>query len=150
VSAPPPPPPLFHVLGKVSGVLRPGTTTLVLAPPGHGKSALMKALTQLLPKGELRGSVTYSGLSAADAKKAGIHLGSLAQYVQQVDECVARGRGARVDRSLTPHPPSSCAGTCRSSRCARRSSLCLPTAPWTPACTASPRSRARTRRACRT
>jgi ABC-type protease/lipase transport system fused ATPase/permease subunit len=74
----------FTVLGGVSGVLRPGTLTLLIAPPGHGKSALMKALTQLLPPKELSGTVTYSGVSAQEAPGMGIHIGSLAQYVQQV------------------------------------------------------------------
>ena len=74
----------FKVLENVSGVLRPGTLTLLIAPPGHGKSAFMKALTGLLPHKALSGKITYSGMSAEDAKKNGIHIGSLAQYVQQV------------------------------------------------------------------
>ena len=74
----------FTVLGGVSGVLRPGTLTLLIAPPGHGKSALMKGLTGLLSQKDLTGTVTYSGVSAQEAPKKGIHIGSLAQYVQQV------------------------------------------------------------------
>ena len=80
----------FTILDDVSGVLRPGTLTLLLAPPGHGKSALLKALTQMLPAKELQGEVLYSGLSPAAAPAAGVHLGSLCQYVNQVDEHLAQ------------------------------------------------------------
>ena len=76
----------FAILDDVSGVIKPGTLTLLLAPPGHGKSAFLKALTQMLPAGELKGSITYSGVSAAEAPAKGVYLGSLCQYVNQVDE----------------------------------------------------------------
>ena len=75
---------LFPILSGVSGVLRPGTLTLLLAPPGHGKSSLMKALTQQLHGADLKGAITYSG--APSSGMPGVHLGSLCQYVQQVDE----------------------------------------------------------------
>ena len=83
---------LFPVLAGASGVLRPGTLTLLLAPPGHGKSSLMKALTGQLHGAELKGTITYSGLSAAAARAQSppVHLGSLAQYVGQVDEHLAQ------------------------------------------------------------
>ncbi len=80
---------MFPVLDGASGVLRPGTLTLLLAPPGHGKSSLMKALTQQLFGADLKGSITYSGVAPADLLARGaapIHLGSLCQYVGQVDE----------------------------------------------------------------
>ena len=76
----------FVILDDVSGVIRPGTLTLVLAPPGHGKSAFLKALTQALPKGEVKGEITYSGVTAAEAPARGVYLGALCQYVNQVDE----------------------------------------------------------------
>ena len=65
----------FLILDDVSGVIRPGTLTLVLAPPGHGKSAFLKALTQALPKGELKGEITYSGVTAADTGQGGELMG---------------------------------------------------------------------------
>ena len=52
---------VFHVLNNVSGHLRPGTTTLLLAPPGHGKSALLKALSGRIPTNKLAGHVWYGG-----------------------------------------------------------------------------------------
>jgi len=76
----------FLILDEVSGVIKPGTMTLILAPPGHGKSAFLKALTQMLPQKELKGKITYSGISAEESSKAGVYLGSLCQYVNQIDE----------------------------------------------------------------
>jgi ABC-type multidrug transport system ATPase subunit/ABC-type multidrug transport system permease subunit len=76
----------FLILDEVSGVIKPGTMTLILAPPGHGKSSFLKALTQMLPQKELKGSITYSGISAEQSEKAGVYLGSLCQYVNQIDE----------------------------------------------------------------
>ena len=79
----------ISVLRGVSGVIKPGTMTLLLAPPGHGKSAYLKMLAQLLPitsATTYRGDVTYSGLTAKAAAASGIHLGQLVQYVSQLDE----------------------------------------------------------------
>lgn len=76
----------FVILDDVSGVLRPGTLTLLLAPPGHGKSALLKTLAGVNAAKELKGRVTYSGLTATEARAGRIHVGSLSQYVNQVDE----------------------------------------------------------------
>lgn len=88
--------PRLRVLNGVSGTLRPGRTALLLAPPGHGKSSLLKALTQRLvcrktvpsplPPGAvpeadtLYGRVAYSGLSAEEAA-AGVASGSDASGV---------------------------------------------------------------------
>ena len=80
------PPTELKVLERVSGVIKPGTLSLVIAPPGHSKSAYLKMLTQLLPARDVRGTVTYSGVSQADAAAAGVHLGQIAQYVSQLDE----------------------------------------------------------------
>ena len=77
---------LLPVLAGCSGVLRPGTLTLLIAPPGHGKSSFLKALTNNLPPGALKGRVEYSGLTPAELPGVGARLGSLAQYVGQVDE----------------------------------------------------------------
>eukprot|EP00897_Mesotaenium_endlicherianum_P001115 jgi/Mesen1/11003/ME000098S10398 len=52
----------FPILHSVSGVLKPGRMTLLLGPPGAGKSTLMKYLAGILD-GDLRatGAVTYNG-----------------------------------------------------------------------------------------
>ena len=41
----------FKILKGVTGALRPGTTTLLLGPPGSGKSVFMQALTGRLATG---------------------------------------------------------------------------------------------------
>ena len=74
------PPAKLQVLAGCSGVLRPGTLTLLIAPPGHGKSSFLKALTNNLPPGKLRGELEYSGVAAERvAADAGARLGSLCQ-----------------------------------------------------------------------
>lgn len=45
----------LHVLHKVSGVLKPGTVTLLLAPPGAGKTTFLKAITGRLAASKLQG-----------------------------------------------------------------------------------------------
>ena len=55
------------VLDSISGRFRAGRSTLILAPPGAGKSALLKILSQRLASKEgLSGSVTYAGRSGDD------------------------------------------------------------------------------------
>lgn len=51
----------FTVLDDVSGVLKPGTLSLVLSPPGHGKTSFLRALAQRIPAKALQGSITYNG-----------------------------------------------------------------------------------------
>jgi energy-coupling factor transporter ATP-binding protein EcfA2 len=87
------------LLDNVSGVIRPGTMTLLLGAPGAGKSSLLKALTgRLKNQADLKGDVTYSGLTVKGLSEAGLHLGQLVQYVSQ----------ARVAASSMLH------ATCRS------------------------------------
>ena len=43
----------FKVLQNVTGTFRPGEITLVLAPPGHGKTSLLKALAHQLRMGNV-------------------------------------------------------------------------------------------------
>ena len=77
----------FKILDDISGVLRPGQLTLLLGHPGCGKSTFLKALTtRLSNQRDLRGEVRYGGLSVPEVKAAGIHLGQLVQYVNQLDE----------------------------------------------------------------
>jgi len=65
-------------------VIRPGTMTLLLGAPGAGKSSLLKALTgRLKNQADLKGDVTYSGLTVKGLSEAGLHLGQLVQYVSQ-------------------------------------------------------------------
>ncbi|KAF0713025.1 hypothetical protein As57867_004542, partial [Aphanomyces stellatus] len=71
------------ILRDIHAIFKPGTMTLVLGPPGCGKTTLLKHLAGILHvkgKEELLGSVTYNG-----CKPDQVDLGSLAAYVQQMD-----------------------------------------------------------------
>jgi ABC-type multidrug transport system ATPase subunit len=74
----------FHRLDNISGVLRPGTMTLILAPPGHGKSSFLKAMSSRIPV--TGGTIVYNGLTAQEAAEEGCNTRRLTQYVDQVDE----------------------------------------------------------------
>ena len=87
--APPPPMREVRVLDGASGVIRPGTMTLLLGHPGAGKSTFLKALCGRLSgaaAAQLRGSVQYGGLAPPELAAAGLCLGQLVQYVSQLDE----------------------------------------------------------------
>lgn len=75
----------FKVLSEVDGCFRPGTLTLLLAPPGHGKSSLLKSIAGV-GKTAMSGQITYSGLTADELKARGICVNRLCEYVTQVDE----------------------------------------------------------------
>uniref|UniRef100_H3GSR4 ABC transporter domain-containing protein n=1 Tax=Phytophthora ramorum TaxID=164328 RepID=H3GSR4_PHYRM len=75
------------ILKQVSGVLRPGSMTLVLGQPGSGKSTLLKALSgRLRADGDrvsVTGEISYNGeLQQLIAKQ----LPQLAAYVPQNDQ----------------------------------------------------------------
>ncbi|KAG4048774.1 hypothetical protein JG687_00011290 [Phytophthora cactorum] len=75
-----------NILRNVSGVLKPGTMTLILGHPGSGKSSLMKLLSGRLPNGSnvsVEGDVTFNGLSHETLMK---RLPQLVAYVPQNDK----------------------------------------------------------------
>jgi ABC-type multidrug transport system ATPase subunit/ABC-type multidrug transport system permease subunit len=74
----------FHRLDSVSGVLRHGTMTLILAPPGHGKSSFLKILSSRLSS--TSGTIVYNGLTSEEAASNGCNTRRLTQYVDQIDE----------------------------------------------------------------
>jgi len=77
---------ILHALQHVTGSIRPGQMTLVLAPPGGGKSAFLKALSGHLHTHEnFMGDIRYNGMSAEQAHKAGLRLNKLAVYCNQTD-----------------------------------------------------------------
>ncbi|GMF22431.1 unnamed protein product [Phytophthora lilii] len=74
-----------QILCDVSGVLKPGTMTLVLGQPGSGKSALMKMLSGRFPMTSsvtMTGSVAYNG---RDQHELMSKLPQLVSYVGQHD-----------------------------------------------------------------
>jgi ABC-type multidrug transport system ATPase subunit/ABC-type multidrug transport system permease subunit len=82
-----PPPARKRVLRGVSGILEPGRPTLLLAPPGAGKTVLMRALAGRFPPGgtstlRLSGSVRYNGL---DVHSGAFTPARVAAFVSQLD-----------------------------------------------------------------
>ncbi|OWZ06943.1 Pleiotropic drug resistance protein transporter [Phytophthora megakarya] len=72
-----------HALYPMSGIIKPGTLTLILANPGSGKSTFLKALAGKLKnnsKTTLEGEILYSGLRGDE-----IDLTKLAGLVDQTD-----------------------------------------------------------------
>jgi ABC-type multidrug transport system ATPase subunit len=67
----------FRILQNISGVFRPGTITLLVGPPGGGKSMLMKALCGVAPVATT-GSITYNGHALDE-----FNVVRTAQYVSQ-------------------------------------------------------------------
>ncbi|KAL0348159.1 UNVERIFIED_CONTAM: Pleiotropic drug resistance protein 3 [Sesamum angustifolium] len=52
----------IHIIKDVSGVVRPGRITLLLGPPGCGKTTLLKALSGNLDKAlKVTGEISYNG-----------------------------------------------------------------------------------------
>ena len=73
-------------LSPVSGVIKPGTMTLVLSPPGGGKSTFLRALTGRLNGDEgLAGDIYFNGLTVPECEARGIHVTRLCSYVGQGD-----------------------------------------------------------------
>lgn len=72
-----PPMKTVRILQNVSGAFRPGTITLLVGPPGGGKSLLMKALCGAAPVATT-GSITYNGHELKE-----FNVVRTAQYVAQ-------------------------------------------------------------------
>lgn len=72
------------IIRGVTGMIRPGTMTLVMGPPGCGKSTFLKALSGLLNTSgaTLDGNVTYNGMTAADGK---FLVPKLVDYINETD-----------------------------------------------------------------
>jgi ABC-type multidrug transport system ATPase subunit/ABC-type multidrug transport system permease subunit len=73
----------LYRIKDVSGIIRPGTMTLVLSGPGEGKSSYLRALANRIPL--TSGRVVYNGRTYDDATREGVDLTKMTQYVDQVD-----------------------------------------------------------------
>ena len=76
----------LDALAPSSGVLTPGKMTLILAPPGHGKSTLLKALSgRMQGDSALTGTIKYNGRTASENLANGVYVNRLCAYVGQQD-----------------------------------------------------------------
>jgi len=76
----------LKALQPTSGRIRPGSMTLILAPPGHGKTSLLKALAgRLSHDSNLTGTVRYNNLTAKENLEHGVHVSRIGSYVGQSD-----------------------------------------------------------------
>jgi len=72
----------LDALRPSSGMLLPGSTTLVLSPPGHGKSLLLKALSGRLSHDKrLKGRVMFNHRTPEENLEAGVFTTRLCAYV---------------------------------------------------------------------
>ncbi|KAK9830492.1 hypothetical protein WJX72_012062 [[Myrmecia] bisecta] len=96
----------FRILKGLNGILRPGRLTLLLGPPGSGRSTLLKALAGQLEHDKairVGGEVTYNGeqfdsfvpeRTAAYISQIDTHLAELT--VRETIDFAARCQGARI------------------------------------------------------
>ena len=73
------------IIKGVTGMIRPGQMTLVMGPPGCGKSTFLKALSGLLNKSggaKLDGKVAYNGMTEEEGK---FLVPKLVDYINETD-----------------------------------------------------------------
>ena len=81
-----PPPVSLSVFNDCTGLIPHGQMTLLLAPPGAGKSQFLKALAGRLRKDKrVTGDLYYNGLTADEQLKAGVYVEKLCALVAQGD-----------------------------------------------------------------
>ncbi|KAL8105525.1 hypothetical protein AgCh_029351 [Apium graveolens] len=79
-----------HIIKGVSGTIRPSRMTLLLGPPGCGKTTLLKALAGKLDKSlKVDGEVTYNGTRVENLRPQE-HAAYISQYNFHVPEMTVR------------------------------------------------------------
>nr|CAB3453166.1 unnamed protein product [Digitaria exilis] len=97
----------ISILHNVSGIIKPHRMTLLLGPPGAGKTSLLLALAGTLPSSlEVTGSITYNGhtmdefearRSAAYVSQHDLHMGELTVRETVNFSARCQGIGHRYD-----------------------------------------------------
>ncbi|KAI3473056.1 hypothetical protein Pfo_031083 [Paulownia fortunei] len=80
----------MNIINDVSGVIKPGRLTLLLGPPGCGKSTFLKALSGNLNKSlKVTGEISYNGYKLEEfvATKTSAYI---SQYDQHIPEMTVR------------------------------------------------------------
>ncbi|KAG2502745.1 hypothetical protein JM18_009343, partial [Phytophthora kernoviae] len=75
-----------EIIKGASGVLKPGTITLMLGQPGSGKTSLMRVLAGQFPKSsnvQIEGDISYNGVPQSEIRK---RLPQFSGYVTQYDK----------------------------------------------------------------
>jgi ABC-type multidrug transport system ATPase subunit len=76
----------FTVLAPMSGRIRPATMTLLLTPPGHGKTTFLKALAGRLEGDKhFGGKVLFNGLTKSEANAKSVFVHRMVSYIGQTD-----------------------------------------------------------------
>lgn len=78
------PRPPLQALKRLTGRLRPGSSTLILAPPGAGSSVLLRLISARAQC--TAGQVLYNGHTAAQLEASGVQLRKLAAYGAATDD----------------------------------------------------------------
>lgn len=78
------PRPPLHALQGLTGRLRPGSSTLILAPPGAGSSMLLRLISARAQCSA--GQLLYNGHTGAQLEASGVQLRKLAAYGAATDD----------------------------------------------------------------
>jgi ABC-type multidrug transport system ATPase subunit len=73
---------------NASGCIKPASMTMILAPPGHGKSSLLRLMCERLEPdtNDTTAGVRFNGHTVSEAADAGCNVRRLCHIVDQIDE----------------------------------------------------------------